>query len=317
MDFIAIDFETANSNNHSACSLGMVFVDQNKIVDEKYYLIKPPALYFHPKNIAIHGITPEEVENEKTFAELWPQIKSYFTGTTIIAHNAYFDMSVLKACLEEYSIEQPDFPYLDSMQISSRALNGFKVGQSLKARSDFFGIQLTDHHNALSDARACAEIVIKSVGLKKRNSLASFCATYKTLPVKQFSQLKGHAKFPARKQQSVATRSFAPNIKISDLKPASGIVDESHPLFGKNIVFTGDLEKIDRKTAMQRAIDLGAQVKSGVSKKTNYLVVGLQDMKIVGPNGMSTKETKAIDLMHQGYPIELLTEKEFLQLINQ
>ncbi|MFS0781686.1 exonuclease domain-containing protein [Bacillus sp. 1P06AnD] len=315
MDFIAVDFETANRQNNSACSLGMVFVENNQVVDEQYFMIQPPSLSFDAKNISIHGITPEDVKDEPTFDLIWPKIEAYFSGIPIIAHNAFFDMSVLKACLKEYHINKPDFPYLDSIQLSTKALTGFKVGQSLKERSAFFHIDLSQHHNALADARACAEIVIKSIEMKKRKSLSSFLNTYKTIPVKHFSELKGHASFPSKKTYTQRVKTFAPSIKISELKPSTGQFDINHPFFEKNIVFTGELEGIERKQAMQAVIDAGAKVKSTVSKLTNYLIVGTQDQRIVGPNGMSSKEIKAIDLMHEGHPIEILTESDFIKMI--
>ncbi|WP_042347297.1 exonuclease domain-containing protein [Bacillus massiliigorillae] len=312
MDFIAIDFETANKNYNSACSLGMVFVENNEIIDEKYFLIHPPSLYFHPKNIEVHGIKPEDVKQERKFDEVWKEIGQYFEDNIIIAHNAYFDMSVLKACLETYNIDCPNFTYICSIPISNRATKGLKVGQSLKARCEHFQISLLNHHNALDDARACADLVIKSIQTQNRKSLQSFCQTYKSLPIKLFTELKVVQSYPTKK---VAPRSFAPSIKISDLAPTTQEFDEGHPLFGKNFVFTGELQTIDRKEAMQSIIDLGAHVKSGVSKKTDYVVVGIQDQKIVGPNGMSTKETKAIDLIHAGANINIISEEVFLELL--
>lgn len=314
MDFIAIDFETANKNYNSACSLGMVFVEDNKIIDEKYYLIQPPNMSFSPSHIAIHGITAKDVESERKFDEIWREISHYFTATIIVAHNAYFDMSVLKATLSEYNIPYPDFDYICSIPISNRAISGSKIGQSLKERTAFFNIELENHHNALDDARACAHLVIKSITSQNIESLKSYCLIHKTLPIKSFKDLKlTNSGFTKRKKTS--PRSFAPSIKISDVQPETDNFDLNHPLYEKNVVFTGDLENMERRDAMQQVVNLGGKVKSTVSKNTDYLVVGIQDQKIVGPNGMSSKETKAIDLIHQGVNLEILNETNFLELI--
>lgn len=315
MDFIAIDFETANKSYNSACSLGMVFVEDNQIRDEKYFLIKPPSLYFNPRHIEVHGIRPEDVENERTFNEIWGEIAEHFSTTPIVAHNAYFDMSVLKASLEHYGIEQPSFNYICSIPISNRAVRGLKVGQSLKERTAFFNIESFNHHNALEDARACAQLVIKSIEAKNRKSLDAFCKTYSTLPIKSFSDLKPPAE--AVRKRAGAAKTFAPAIKVSELKPTTDSFDESHPFYGKNVVFTGEFEKIEKKAAMQKVIDAGGNVKSSVSKKTDYLIVGVQDKRIVGPNGMSSKETKAIDLIHQGARLEILSEDAFLETLKK
>lgn len=100
MNFTAIDFETANEKRNSACSLGITRVENNKIVDRKYFLIKPPEMRFVPQNIWIHNIYPEDVENADTFDKIWPKIKDYFEEELVIAHNASFDMSVLRNLLE-------------------------------------------------------------------------------------------------------------------------------------------------------------------------------------------------------------------------
>ncbi len=313
MDFIAIDFETANKNYNSACSLGMVFVKDRQIVDEKYFLIQPPSRYFHPKNIDVHGIKPQDVEHERKFDEIWPEIAHYFTDNIIVAHNAYFDMSVLKSCLKTYRIDCPKITYICSIPISNRALRGNKVRQSLQARAAYFQIPLDNHHHALDDARVCANLVIKSIESQNCESLQAFCETYPSLPIKQFSALQMEQTFPKKK---TTVKSFASAIKVSELTPTETI-NENHPLYGKNFVLTGELETLDRKEAMQRIINAGANVKTGVSKKTDYLVVGIQDRSIVGPNGMSTKEAKAIDLINAGAPIETLTEETFLQLLKK
>ena len=115
MDFIAIDFEIANNKMSSACSLGMAFVDNHKIVDEKYFLIQPPEMEFDRKMVEIHGITPDDVQNAPTFHMVWEEIQHYFQENTIIAHNAHFDMSVLHSCLTKYSIDLPEFKYICSI----------------------------------------------------------------------------------------------------------------------------------------------------------------------------------------------------------
>ena len=104
-------------------------------------------------------------------------------------------------------------------------------------------------------------------------------------------------------------------ISISEITSSVENYNEDHILFGKNVVFTGDLETIDRKDAMQKVVDLGGMVKSGVSGKTHYLVVGQQDLTLVGKEGLSTKEKKAYALMEQGNDIKVIRENEFLDLI--
>ena len=99
-DFTAIDFETANRYPTSACSIGIVVVQDGEITEEFSHLIKPEPYYFNKKFIEIHGITPVMVKDAPSFYDLWGVIGRYFDTEALVAHNAGFDMSVLKACLE-------------------------------------------------------------------------------------------------------------------------------------------------------------------------------------------------------------------------
>ncbi|WP_338452818.1 exonuclease domain-containing protein [Niallia oryzisoli] len=310
MDFITIDFEIANNNLNSACSLGLVFVKDNQIIDEKYYLIQPPTLDFDREMTEIHGLTANDVMDAKRFNEIWGDIKDYFNEIPIVAHNAQFDMSVLHSCLSSYSIEMPEFPYICSIPISAKACRGEKVGQSLKDRLDHFNIELSDHHNAMADAISCAKLVTTCIELKRKKSLQSYCKVHSSIPVKKFSELKPQTYFKKKKKEN----KFKNRIVISEITASVETFNEEHILFGKNVVFTGDLQTIDRQAAMQKVVDLGGLVKSGVSRKTNYLVVGLQDKTLVGDEGLSTKEKKAHELIEQGFELKVLTESEFLSL---
>lgn len=112
MNFTAIDFETANGKRNSACALGLVRVENGKIVFSKEWLISPPEMYFHPINVSIHGITEDDVKNEPNFNYIWKKIEAYIENQMVIAHNASFDLSVLRACLDTYGIRNPNAEYL-------------------------------------------------------------------------------------------------------------------------------------------------------------------------------------------------------------
>ena len=312
MEFIAIDFETANRQLNSACSLGIVYVNNHQIIEEKYFLIQPPSLNFDRRNIAVHGITPEAVMDAPKLDEVWNAIEQDFHGTMVIAHNAYFDMSVLHACLREYGIAVPDLAYCCSIPISNRAIKGQRVRQSLKDRTRFFGIDLKEHHNALADARACAELVLKSIEASGQQSFLDYLEAHPSLPIKRLAQLKPMNTFSKGKTQ--ATKKFSKTVKIGDITPTMDI-DESNLLYGKSFVFTGDLDSMERADAMQAIVNLGGILKSSVSKKTDYLIIGRQDATLVGEKGISSKERKARELQENGALMELLDETQFLRLL--
>lgn len=157
-DFIAIDFETANRNRNSACSLALIVVEENQIVNKKHWYINPPTDDFYFSYL--HGITKSTVLNAPTLAELWEtELKFYIENKIIVAHNASFDISVLQTSLSEAGITQSKIQYLDTVEY---ARNFFPTLENHKLPTvcKFLGISL-NHHNALSDAEACAQIVIK------------------------------------------------------------------------------------------------------------------------------------------------------------
>lgn len=318
MDFIAIDFEIANADMASACSIGLAYVENNSIIKEQYFLIKPPNLSFDPKFTAVHGITESDVNDAKSFPEVWELIKEDISTHTIIAHNAQFDMSVLYCCLEKYQLDKQNFSYICSIPISNRATRGAKVGQSLKDRTSYFGISMEEHHHAGSDARACAELVIACVESRNKDSLRNYCESYPTLPIKQFSELKPQTTFGRATTFSKRkpVKKFT-SVSVSEIMPTTDSFDENHPLYQKNLVFTGDLQTLERKDAMQQVVDVGGVIKSGVSSKIDFLVVGVQDQKLVGSEGISSKEKKAFDLQAKGKLIEIINEQQFLALLNK
>ncbi len=307
-DFVAIDFETANYDLSSACSLGIVAVKDLQIVEKKHYYIKPPTNYFQQNNIKIHGITYDHVKECAHFDCLWEDIRHYF-DEIIIAHNAQFDMSVLKNCLGYYNIEEPNFLYMDSITIGNISIYEY-AGNSLQNIADAYSIEMDNHHNALSDAITCASIVIEAV---KRQNIDNFLwfSIINEVRAKLFSELKSSKSLMKGRHSKVSKLS----VKISELQTAVTEFDYSHPLYGKNCVLTGDLNSMERKEAMQGILDVGGIVKSSVSKKTDYLIVGVQDKSLVGKNGLSSKQEKALNLIESGCGIKIIVENEFVEIL--
>ncbi len=157
MNFVAIDFETANKNFSSACALGLLEVKNGKIREEKYWLIKPPTLFFEPFHTYIHGIRAETVANELRFDELWPDISPFIENKLVFAHNTAFDISVLRSVLKKYGLKEPDFEYACTVQIARKTWP-FLESYKLDKIAGFLGVDFK-HHNALEDAYACSEIV--------------------------------------------------------------------------------------------------------------------------------------------------------------
>lgn len=160
MNFTAMDFETANSHPESACSLALVMVRNNEIVD-RFYTVINPQMPFDGRNIRVHGINAEDVKNAPTMAEVWPKIKKlYQPGMLVAAHNARFDCRVMEKSLARYNIPAPHYFAIDTLA-TSKAFEPNLPNHKLDTVSQALDINLWHHHNALSDSEACAGILIE------------------------------------------------------------------------------------------------------------------------------------------------------------
>lgn len=293
VDFVAIDFETATGSYDSACALGIALVEGLQVTKTWYHLLQPPHNRYEEANVRVHGITPAQTADAPTLDQVWPQISHFFEGNLIVAHNARFDTSVLRQSLHS-SESIPNFKWADTVQMARAIIPG---RHSLDACCNYFNIPLEHHHNALDDAVACANVAIccaKTVG----------CESVKAL-IKQerFTQSDFHHRSSYNRYQSKSVR-------LSEVKATVEQFDLTHPLYQKTLVFTGDLS-IDRAQAVQMAVNKGAVVKSGVSGKTQVVVLGRRE-----PGApMSSKEKKARELLAAGKDIRLLEEEEFLALV--
>lgn len=169
MDFVAIDFETATSKRTSICSMGICVVENNRIKEIRELPVRPVPFEFNEYNIAIHGITPEMVEDKPTFDMYWEEVRPYLENKLVIAHNASFDVGALCATLDYYNITLPNFEYLCTVKLSQKAypeLESHKLNYLGKA----LGIDFS-HHTACDDAYACAMVLLHIMHDFKLNSL--------------------------------------------------------------------------------------------------------------------------------------------------
>jgi DNA polymerase-3 subunit epsilon len=156
LDFVAIDFETADYGADSACAVGLVKVSEGVIVRQEHFFIRPPRRDF--RFTYIHGIEWAHVAKKPAFKELWPLIEELFAGARFLAaHNAPFDRGVLNACCAAAGLTPPPQPFLCTVRLARKTWN-LKPAR-LPNVCDYLGIDL-NHHEALSDASACARIVL-------------------------------------------------------------------------------------------------------------------------------------------------------------
>ena len=310
IDFIAVDFETANNRYDSACAIGIACVSGGEVITTVYSLLRPDG-DFSPQNIAIHGITGDDVKDAPTFEDIWPEISPFFGPVAVVAHNAIFDMSVLKRSMPEWCLTRVDFKYIDTVSLCRDLVPG---GKDLENCAYHLGVPLENHHNAKDDATACAKIAIECIKRYEADNLGDLCFALPNVKIHNFSDLNAGESYGTYSSETNHKPKITKSPRVSEIKCTADCIDSTNPLCGKAIVFTGELS-IERAEAMQIAVNAGAVVRSGVSKKTDYLVVGVQDKQLVGEDGLSGKEEKAYALNESGAAhIEIIDEATFLAL---
>ena len=156
--YIVFDVETPNRYNNRMSAIGISVVEGNA-VKESYFSFVNPEQPFDWFNTRLTGIDEDTVANAPTFSELWYTIEPIFSSGILVAHNASFDMGVLKKCLRDYGISwKKTVPYCCTVMMGRRLLPGIR--HKLNELCDYYGIEL-DHHKADSDSRAAAEILMR------------------------------------------------------------------------------------------------------------------------------------------------------------
>ncbi len=173
-NYVVFDVETPNRENNRMSAIGITLIKDGKISGEFYSLVNPET-YFDYFNTQLTGIGEEDVLYEPNFAEIWEKIEPLMNSGILVAHNATFDLGVLKRCLEAYGIEwKPYVHYLCTVRAGRKLLPDMK--HRLNDLCDYYGIPL-NHHRADSDSTACAQILLNYV--KDGAELKDFIRTYK------------------------------------------------------------------------------------------------------------------------------------------
>ena len=299
----AIDFETASSLPGSACALGVALVDDGLVVETRKWMIRPQQLWFDPFCVAVHGITADDVRDEPEWPEIWPNVEAYVADRTMVAHNAGFDMGVLRAACQGYGLRAPVGRYFCTRLVGRRAWPG-KQSYRLNALAREFGIDLL-HHEPESDARACAEIAIRACRDHAAASIEELGARLHF----RVGEMTEHGFDRCTVLQPSGPTSS------KDMAPTTNHVDPAHPLHGKRFVLTGELTDMQRADAMQLVVNVGGRVTGGVSGKTDYVVAGAYDTTMLDHGVRNAKLAKAQQLRADGGHVVIVRDGEFLGLL--
>lgn len=285
--FVAVDVETANSRRASICQIGLVVYEDRKVVDEWTTLVNPED-EFNAINVGIHGIARKAVASAPTLPEVMGEVRKRLDGSCVASYGD-FDRSAFVQAATRYNLAALDGQWLDLQHVVKQAWPAeFTAdGWALKKVCAQLGIGLSNHHDALADARAAGHVFVKAQ--ENTNTWAR----------DWFDMVRGEI------------------AGAGDMRPQKAAAPEANPtgaLAGFRIVFTGELS-MPRGVAEAKAAALGLRSCSSVSKKTNIVVVGEQDLSLVGADGMSTKQRKAAQLNAAGANIRVMDGAQFEALL--
>lgn len=156
-NFAAIDFETANNERTSVCSVGVVVVRDGEIVERFYSLIQPEPNYYLYWNTRVHGLTRADTDNAQVFPYVWSRVEPLIEGLPLVAHNKAFDESCLRAVMRCYQMDYPDYEFYCTCVAARREMK-WLADHRLDTVAEACGFHLENHHHALADAEACAWI---------------------------------------------------------------------------------------------------------------------------------------------------------------
>ena len=160
-DFAAIDFETANEQPSSVCSVGVVIVRGGEVTESFYSLIRPEPEYYRWFCSQVHGLGPEDTENAPVFPQVWERVVPLVEGLPLVAHNSRFDEGCLKAAFRLYGMDYSDYEFRDTLAASRQHFGRTLPNHQLQTVAAACGFDLRNHHHALADAEACARIALK------------------------------------------------------------------------------------------------------------------------------------------------------------
>jgi DNA polymerase-3 subunit epsilon len=317
-DFIAIDFETANRDRRSACAIGVAQVVRDNITRTYESLIKPSAEFekFDPFNVLIHGITNSQIQDSPYFPAIWSKLQTMNSKNELpyVCHNAGFDMKVLRDLLNFYEIETYTIYFYDTLLVSKLIwpdLPNYKLSTLCK----FLEIKL-NHHDALSDAKACAIIALKHMEKTGATSLEAVAHSF-GLTLGILTKIK----IPINNVDIVyeIKNQFKSDLSISKITDENVYNQKTatfyQDLVGKNVVFTGELSSMSRRNATLIAIQNGAKVTSSITTKTNILIVGMVDFRNYLNGKKSRKLNDAEKLRSLGTKIDIIDEEDFIGLL--
>lgn len=311
MRFVALDFETASHWRASICQVGIAVFDEGKCIRTQSALVDPET-EFDPICISVHGIHPGDITGAAKFPEVFDELLDANLSQEVIVTHTAFDRVAIEAACQRYAVTLPDVHWLDSSLLARRTWREVsKSGYGLRALADRLEIEF-NHHDAAEDARAAGLVVVAAaheLGL----DLAG-CGARTRVGIAEAFGDKPRRERRARKEGP--TRTIEPSELELTLDESVELAAEGglEPLEGHGVVFTGKLS-IVRAEAEEAVCTLGGEVARSPKRATTVVVVGEQDLRVLGGHEKSKKHRKAEELIARGQEITILGERDFVRWV--
>ncbi|MBE0296929.1 BRCT domain-containing protein [Gardnerella vaginalis] len=286
-DYCVLDTETTGLSAYydEIIEIGILRVRNNEIVDRYDQLIKP-NFDIDDFITALTGITNDMLEGMPSIDSVKTDVLSFIGDDIILGHNTSFDMRFLNEVFKEQLSNQ----YMDTMQFARKLYPELKHHR-LSDLTDYLGLH-NNEHRALSDCTSTKELydAVKASMAEKNLAIEDLWIAGESHGGK--------------------------GIDIKAIKPTEAVIDEDGFFYNRHVVFTGKLEKMLRKDAMQIVVNLGGVLDNSVNKQTNYLILGDNDYNAILKGEKSSKHKKAEKLKLEGQDIEIIDERTFYDLLN-
>lgn len=292
-DYVVFDIETTglDSKNDEIIEISGVKVINDEIVDSFTSLIKPKS-EISPFISGLTGITNEMVASSLSASEVLPEFMEFIGDNILIGHNVNFDINFVYDALEKINYPKKlTNNFIDTMRISRNVLKQLSHHR-LMDLANFYDVSYEGAHRSLTDAK-----ITYQVYLKLKNQIISEYGNKD-----EFMRYNNSSNY---------------SIKASQIIPTVTEFDETNPLYQKYVVITGTLEKMTRKDAMQRIVDLGGFVEDTINPHTNYLISASNEHNYILKGKKSSKLKKAEQMHLEGFPIEIISEDKFYEMLKK
>lgn len=291
-DYIVFDIETTglDSSYDEVIEIGAIKVKNNKIVSKFNSFVKPKN-EIDEYITELTGITNEMVKDAPTIEEILPDFMNYIGNDILIGHNVNFDINFIYDNLYRNKFDVLTNDFIDTMRISRKLLPELPHHRLIDL-AKYFKIDSTNNHRSLKDCEITMNVYenLKEIALQKYDNVDEFKNAFKK-----------HKKEGLRAKDIVSTNTE---------------FDVDNLFYDKYVAITGTLEKMLRKEAMQIIVDLGGHCEDGVTKKTNFLILGNNDYNPILRGKKSSKLIKAETLKLEGKDIEIISENVFYDIID-